>query len=197
MTVRSSGYPHTAVRVWKATGPLGRLKPMTISTPLALLLTTLVFFSAPTALFSTSPAAGSPGKTHWSWPLSPKPGLQRAFDPPDKPWLSGHRGVDLGPSFDGAQVTSPADGVVTFSGTVVDRPVLTIDHGGLKSSFEPVASTLKPGDPVNKGQPIGTLEPGHCGTITCLHWGVRQDGTYINPLDLVQDMRPSVLLPLG
>ncbi|MDR6637726.1 M23 family metallopeptidase [Paenarthrobacter nitroguajacolicus] len=133
----------------------------------------------------------------WSWPLAPKPSVLRTFDPPDKPWMSGHRGVDLGPAPDGGQVTSPADGVVTFAGVVVDRPVLTIDHGdGLRSSFEPLTSGLKPGDAVRKGQALGTVEPGHCGSVTCLHWGVRRGEDYVNPLDFVQDMRPSVLLPL-
>lgn len=134
---------------------------------------------------------------HWSWPLSPKPSVLRTFDPPDKPWMSGHRGVDLGPAPDGGRVTSPADGVVTFAGVVVDRPVLTIDHGdGLRSSFEPLTSGLKPGDAVRKGQALGAVEPGHCGSVTCLHWGVRRGEDYVNPLDFVQDMRPSVLLPL-
>ena len=65
--------------------------------------------------------------------------MLRAFDPPAKPWLSGHRGVDLQAAHDGAPVTSPAAGTVSFVGVVVDRPVITIDHGdGLRSSFEPV-----------------------------------------------------------
>ncbi|MFJ4028032.1 M23 family metallopeptidase [Paenarthrobacter sp. NPDC089989] len=149
--------------------------------------------------------APAPAQHHWAWPLSPKPSVQRTFDPPDKPWLSGHRGVDLGVTHDGgatagAAVTSPAEGVVTFAGVVVDRPVLTIDHGdGLRSSFEPVLSDLKPGDHVAKGDAIGTVATasgsGHCPG-TCLHWGVRSGEEYINPLGLVQDLRPSILLPL-
>ncbi|MCD4853008.1 M23 family metallopeptidase [Arthrobacter sp. AK01] len=89
--------------------------------------------------------------------------------------------------------------MVTFSGIVVDRAVITIDQGnGLRSSFEPVASGLKQGDAVVKGQVIGTLEPGsgHCGSTTCLHWGVRRGDDYVNPLGFVEDMRPSILLPL-
>ncbi len=145
--------------------------------------------------------AGIPGATpadeRWSWPLSPKPAALRTFDPPDKPWLSGHRGVDLGPAFDGAPVTAPSDGVVTFAGVVVDRPVLTIDHGGgLRSSFEPVTSDLKPGDTVRKGQAVGSLAPGHCSATACLHWGVRRGEDYANPLGFVEDLRPSILLPL-
>jgi murein DD-endopeptidase MepM/ murein hydrolase activator NlpD len=94
-------------------------------------------------------------------------------------------------------VTSPADGVVTFAGVVVDRPVLTIDHGdGLRSSFEPVTSDLKPGDHVGKGQSIGSLAPAHCSGTPCLHWGVRRGEDYVNPLGFVEDLRPSILLPL-
>ncbi|MFE4195396.1 M23 family metallopeptidase [Paenarthrobacter sp. NPDC056912] len=149
------------------------------------------------SILAGAPAAAAPATASWSWPLSPKPSALRLFDPPDKPWLSGHRGVDLGPTSDGAPVTAPSDGVVTFAGVVVDRPVLTLDHGdGLRSSFEPVTSGLKEGDTVHKGQVIGSLEPGHCRNSSCLHWGVRSGDDYVNPLGFVEDMRPSVLLPL-
>ncbi|YCH09671.1 M23 family metallopeptidase [Arthrobacter sp. alpha11c] len=144
-----------------------------------------------------SPGATSSAEARWSWPLSPEPAVLRTFDPPDKPWLSGHRGVDLGPALDGATVTAPSAGVVTFAGVVVDRPVLTIDHGdGLRSSFEPVTSDLKPGDTVRKGQAIGSLDAGHCSATACLHWGVRRGEDYVNPLGFVEDLRPSILLPL-
>jgi murein DD-endopeptidase MepM/ murein hydrolase activator NlpD len=166
---------------------------------LAKFLTTLLAALAMTAgaLGTPAPGAPDPDTARWSWPLSPKPAVLRFFDPPDKPWLSGHRGVDLGPAPDDGKVTAPSDGVVTFAGVVVDRPVLTIDHGeGLKSSFEPVASDLKPGDAVRKGQVVGTLEPGHCRGAACLHWGVRHGEDYLNPLGFVVDLRPSILLPL-
>jgi murein DD-endopeptidase MepM/ murein hydrolase activator NlpD len=161
------------------------------------LLKTLMATIAALTLMAVTASTPAPARAQWSWPLSPQPSVLRSFDPPDKPWLSGHRGVDLGPAPDGGPVTAPSDGVVTFSGVVVDRPVITIDQGdGLRSSFEPVASELKPGDAVSKGQVIGSLEPSHCGSTTCLHWGVRRGEEYVNPLGLVADMRPSILLPL-
>lgn len=162
--------------------------------------------AAPSASAGASPVP-APAHDRWAWPLSPKPDVLRTFDPPDKPWLSGHRGVDLAKARDAGQVTgawevtSPADGTVAFAGVVVDRPVLTIDHGdGLRSSFEPVASELRPGDKVTKGQVVGLLAaeapaPAHC-PAACLHWGIRRGEEYINPLGLVQDLRPSILLPL-
>lgn len=112
--------------------------------------------------------------------------------------MSGHRGVDLEATHDGVPVTSPESGTVSFVGVVVDRPVITIDHGnGLRSSFEPVESPLKAGDTVAKGDTIGTLMPGHCGPGPCVHWGVRRGEDYVNPLEFVLDLRPSILLPLS
>ncbi|WP_045731022.1 M23 family metallopeptidase [Pseudarthrobacter chlorophenolicus] len=133
----------------------------------------------------------------WDWPLAPRPSVLRGFDPPPKPWLSGHRGVDLETAGPAAAVVSPAAGTVSFVGVVVDRPVITIDHGaGLRSSFEPVESPLTVGSTVTKGQVIGTALPGHCQAAGCIHWGVREDEEYVNPLQFVLDLRPSVLLPL-
>lgn len=95
---------------------------------------------------------------------------------------------------------SPAPGRVVFAGWVVDRPVLTIDHGGgLLSSFEPVTALLDRGEVVEEGQSLGTVASrtsgSHCPE-RCLHWGVRLNGEYVNPLNYVLDRRPSVLLPL-
>lgn len=147
---------------------------------------------------ASDPASGPARTASWQWPLQPRPPVLRNFDPPPRPWLSGHRGVDLGAADDGAKVASPADGTVTFAGTVVDRPVLTIDHGnGLRSSFEPVESPLNKGTRVVAGQAVGVLRTGHCGTTPCVHWGVREDEDYVNPLKFVMDLRPSILLPLG
>ncbi|MHA7210655.1 M23 family metallopeptidase [Arthrobacter sp. MDT1-65] len=141
----------------------------------------------------------------WSWPLAPAPAVLRPFEKPAQRWLRGHRGVDLAAAAAGRApaVLSPDDGVVSFAGTVVDRGVLSIDHGeGRISSFEPVTTQLVRGQRVGRGEVVATLEargdgpPGHC-PATCLHWGVRVDGEYVDPLSFVLDRRPSVLLPLG
>lgn len=147
---------------------------------------------------SSAAASAAPAPAGWSWPLAPRPAVLRPFDPPDKPWLSGHRGVDLGAASDGGPVTAPESGTVSFVGVVVNRPVITIDHGnGLRSSFEPVHSTLKKGASVAKGAVVGTLMAGHCGPSPCVHWGVRRGEEYLNPLSFILDLRPSVLLPLS
>ncbi|TQJ40379.1 peptidase M23-like protein [Arthrobacter sp. SLBN-112] len=154
-------------------------------------------YSAASQGDGTTAAAAAGAAPSWQWPLAPRPPVLRGFDPPPKPWLSGHRGVDLGSGAAGAPVVSPAAGTVSFAGIVVDRPVITIDHGGgLRSSFEPVDSTLAVGEAVAPGQVVGTVLPGHCPAAQCLHWGVRDGEEYVNPLQFVLDLRPSVLLPL-
>lgn len=158
------------------------------------LVSALLLTVATAASSVASPVAAQPS---WSWPVSPRPDVLRPFDPPDKPWMSGHRGVDLQTAFDGGPVTAPESGTVSFVGFVVDRPVITIDHGnGLRSSFEPVQSELIAGATVVKGQELGTILSGHCSAQPCIHWGVRRGEEYVNPLAFVMDLRPSILLPL-
>ena len=155
------------------------------------------------ALLGAAPAAPRPveapvSHAAWSWPLAPRPAVVHPFDPPERPWLSGHRGVDLAASA-GATVRAPAPGTVVFVGWVVDRPVVTIDHGGgVRSSFEPLSSPLAVGVEVEKEATLGTVGPaeaGHCAPAACLHWGVRRGDEYVDPLQFIEDRRPSVLLP--
>lgn len=137
----------------------------------------------------------------WS---SPTPGevpeVARPFVEPPSPWGAGHRGVDLATA-QGTTISAPAEGTVSFVGTVVDRPVLSVDHGGgFVSSFEPVDSELAAGDTVSTGDELGELiAGGHCAGegADCVHWGVRLHGEYINPLLLLGDLEPSVLLPVS
>ncbi|WAP51062.1 M23 family metallopeptidase [Arthrobacter sp. ATA002] len=150
---------------------------------------------------SGGPANVSTYEPAWSWPLSPVPAVVRPFEAPPQRWLAGHRGVDLAAP-PGVPVLSPAAGTVTFTGWVVNRPVLTVDLGdGLLASFEPVVAEKSAGEPVAEGEVLGRLAdpasaaPGHCAA-SCLHWGVRLNREYVNPLKYVTDRRPSVLLPL-
>lgn len=132
----------------------------------------------------------------WAWPVGGPRDLLAPFDRPASPWAAGHRGVDLRAGR-GTAVRSPAAGVVAFVGVVVDRPVVTVDHGaGRVSSFEPARAGVVVGEAVSRGQEIARVAVGgHCSGA-CLHWGVRVEGEYIDPLSLLMDRRPSVLLPL-
>ena len=112
-------------------------------------------------------------------------------------WGSGHRGVDLGAAA-GQEMLAPTAGVVTFRSVVVGRGVLVIETvGGLRTTFEPVDSSLAVGIAVAQGQAVATVAttPGHCAPATCLHWGVLRGDSYLDPLALVGAARV-VLLPL-
>jgi murein DD-endopeptidase MepM/ murein hydrolase activator NlpD len=130
------------------------------------------------------------------WPLQPEPEVVRAFDPPDSPFGAGHRGVDLAGRL-GQVVHTALPGRVTFASGLAGRGVVVVDHGPTRTTYEPVAATVRVGDVLARGQPIGTLELGgsHCLPAACLHWGWLRGQTYLDPLLLVGG-GPVVLLPL-
>ena len=136
-------------------------------------------------------AAGS-----WPWPIAPPIVVGRSFIAPATPYSSGHRGIDLTVAT-GTDVRSPADGVVTFSGVVVDRPVLTIDVGDdLLVSFEPLEAVVARDGRVARGEVVGRVaQGGHCST-ECLHVGVRLRGAYVSPLLFFDRVPRAVLLPM-
>lgn len=138
--------------------------------------------------------AGDGTGAAWAWPVdSPHP-VVRPFIAPKTTYSAGHRGIDIA-AYVGAILRSPADGVIHFSGFVVDRSLVSIDHGGgLISTFEPVFPALAEGTVVHRGEQIGALQSGHCGA-PCLHFGVRLNGQYVSPLNYLGGIPHSVLLP--
>ena len=140
--------------------------------------------------FAPTPAASGEGT--WRWPVDPPRSIARPFIPPPTPYAAGHRGIDI--RAPAGTLYAPESGVVHFAGVVVDRPVLSIDHGGgVISSYEPVETTLVKGDVVTRGDVIGTVLPGHCATV-CVHLGVRVDGQYVSPLRFLGGI-PRAVLP--
>jgi hypothetical protein len=153
-------------------------------------------WASASASASASLSASARAAPRWSWPLPAPHPVVTSFEKPEEVWSPGHRGIDIGGSDAGAVVLAPDAGVVRFAGVVVDRPVLSIEHAdGVLSSFEPVTATVAAGEAVERGQPVGVLEAGHCGGASCLHLGARIDGEYVSPLLLLGELRPSVLLP--
>ena len=132
-----------------------------------------------------------------TWPLHPEPPVVGEFDPPDTPFGAGHRGVDLlGRA--GQAVRAALPGRVSFAGSLAGRGVVVVDHGGTRTTYEPVSASVPVGTPVTAGALIGTLEPAgsHCSPRTCLHSGWIEDpDTYLDPLSLV-GAGPVRLLPL-
>lgn len=132
---------------------------------------------------------------HWQWPLDGAREVLTPYRAPTHAYGPGHRGVDLAAA-QGTIVHAPAGGVVAFRGTVVDRPLLTIEHpGGYVSTFEPLESALSPGDVVAEGDVIGTVASGGHSAVGTMHLGVRLAGAYINPMLLFGEVPRAVLLP--
>lgn len=142
-------------------------------------LALLVMLRGPVALGWVDPSTGLPYATQ----------VLRAFDPPEKPWLAGHRGVDLALA-PGAPVRAAADGVVHFAGMVAGTPVVSIQHeeDGLRTTYQPVWAFVEVGQVVREGQEIGTLGyPEQGDGYPGLHWGARVGkDEYRNPLDLLE-----------
>jgi hypothetical protein len=123
----------------------------------------------------------------------------RVFDAPDQPYGAGHRGIDIGAPV-GTIVLAPDAGLVTFAGPVGGRLFVTIDHGdGLLSTSSWLSSVLvQTGQQVVRGQPIATTGWGHAdATIPHVHFGVRLDGVYVDPLDYLEPLDVSSLIRLA
>ncbi len=131
----------------------------------------------------------------WSWPLPGTPTVLRGFQPPATSYAAGHRGVDLAAPA-GTPVLAAGDGVVGFAGLLAGRGVVTVVHGALRTTYQPVTSTVRAGQQVATGALLGRLTAGvHC-TSTCLHWGLLRGTTYLDPLSLL-GAGPVRLLPMG
>lgn len=169
---------------------------------------TVAILALAAALVLTSPSPGNPlprvavaeasapeedARALWVPPVSGVLTVVTPFRAPPHQYGAGHRGIDLTATA-GDTVVAPASGTVSFVGTVVDRPVVSVRvDADTVVSLEPVASALAAGDAVHPGDPLGTVaHGGHCDT-GCVHLGVRVTGVYVNPLRYFR-YRP-VLLP--
>lgn len=117
----------------------------------------------------------------WTSPISPI-AVVEPFRPPAYDWLPGHRGIDLGAQ-PGDTVRAAGAGVVTFASDLAGRGVVVIDHGSLRTTYEPVEAEVEVGQGVRAGQRMGTVGTGsgHCGSGRCLHLGLRRGSEYLNP----------------
>jgi murein DD-endopeptidase MepM/ murein hydrolase activator NlpD len=137
-------------------------------------------------LLTVVPGAPAGATGTWAWPVTGP--IVRGFDPPGSPYGSGHRGIDIGAPV-GALVRAPGTGVVSFAGSVGgqgDHLFVTIDHGGglLSTSSFLSALLVHEGDLVVQGQGIALSGRGHVGDTTPnVHFGVRLNGQYVDPLD--------------
>ncbi|MGW2467499.1 peptidoglycan DD-metalloendopeptidase family protein [Streptomyces bauhiniae] len=137
-----------------------------------------------------------------TWPVGTRPAVLRGWEPPASVYAAGHRGVDLA-AVPGAPVRAVAAGRVSYAGRVAGRGVVAVTLAGtsLRTTYEPVRAGVKTGAEVGAGEVVGTVEDtgSHCPKA-CVHWGLLDGETYLNPLDLLPPWLlghgPSRLLPV-
>lgn len=97
---------------------------------------------------------------------------------------SGHWGVDIATEV-GSDVGASEPGVVTFSGSVAGNQTISIDHGGgVKTSYSYLSERLvSRGTRVSTNTVIGRSGVAH--DVEALHFSVRVDGVYRNPVEFV------------
>ncbi len=149
----------------------------------------------PTLLPAAANAADPHG--HWQWPLSPTPVVVAPFVSPPEQWGAGHRGVDLA-GLIGQPVLAIGAGTISFAGVIAGRGVVVVDHGELRSTYQPVLAAVHNGDRVAPGEVIGTLEAvgSHCAPDACLHLGVRRGAAYLDPLSLLGPLEVRLKTPV-
>jgi len=151
---------------------------------LALVLTLAAPLDAGVAL-AAPPHSG----TAWRWPLRGE--VLTPFHVVANRFAAGqHRGIDIAAAA-GASVRSACDGRVRFAGRLPGRGrVASIVCGDLVATYLELGSlTVRRGDTVGAGAPIGTVAASH------LQLGARRAaGGYLDPLTLLRDPSPP---PLG
>jgi murein DD-endopeptidase MepM/ murein hydrolase activator NlpD len=122
------------------------------------------------------------------WPLAGAVQVMSGFDPPQQPWSAGHRGIDLA-AHAGQPVLAAAAGRVTYAAHLAARGVVVVNHGSVRTTYEPVDPLVAVGQLVQLGTVIGRVSSGgHCAD-RCLHLGLRDGSRYLDPALLIQGER--------
>lgn len=147
------------------------------------------------AVFGPARQANAASRSAFVAPLPAPLTVLRGFDPPARPWLPGNRGVDLAATT-GEPVVAAADGVVLYAGMLAGRGVVSISHGAIRTTYEPVDPLVVGGQRVRRGEAIGRVSAvaDDCGPPgSCLHWGALRGDAYLDPLSLLAPPRVRLL----
>jgi murein DD-endopeptidase MepM/ murein hydrolase activator NlpD len=127
------------------------------------------------------PATGT-----YAWPVDGP--VIRGFDPPQGPYGTGHRGIDIGVE-PGTPVRAAEDGVVAFAGPIGGSLFVSVDHAdGVRTTYSWLSSVgVHRGGHVARGAILGSTGLGHPGVEPPhLHFGARLGDTYIDPMTLLE-----------
>jgi murein DD-endopeptidase MepM/ murein hydrolase activator NlpD len=161
----------------------------------ALTLAALVSFAAPGREGSMAtgavpqeavPPGAGPAYGTYAWPVEGP--VIRGFDPPETPYGSGHRGIDIAAPL-GTTVRAAHDGVVAFAGRIGGAWYVSIDHpDGVRTTYSWMGEVRAGrGDAVGREDAIGATGSGHPGgERPHLHFGARIGDRYIDPMLLLE-----------
>ncbi len=112
-----------------------------------------------------------------------------------------HNGVDYGAPA-GAPVGSVSNGVVSFAGWTSGggRTVRVRHASGYESEYmhlSAIASGIRPGTRVQQGELVGSVGSTGLATAPHLHYGLRRDGRYVNPITEHQNLPPGEPVPIA
>ncbi len=130
------------------------------------------------------------GDIHFIWPCPSSSRITSYFGDRESPTegaSSNHQGIDIGAST-GSSIVAAADGtVVTATYSSSAGNYVMINHGGGVFTVYMHASKLlcSVGDEVKQGQTIAQVGSTGNSTGPHLHFGIRANGSYINPLAYV------------
>lgn len=152
----------------------------------AMIVSALLAPSSAGALGQTS--VPEPSARTLSWPVAGA--VLRGFQAPASPYGSGHRGIDIAAPV-GTSIHAAAGGTVSFAGHVAGALYVTIDHGsGLATTYSWLSALrVHKADKVSRGAVIALSGAGHAITPTPnLHFAVKVDGSYVDPLGYLEPM---------
>lgn len=130
------------------------------------------------------------GDIYFSWPCPSSSRITSYFGDRESPTegaSTNHKGIDIGAS-SGSQVLAAASGevvIATYSASAGNYIMLS-HGGGVYSVYMHMQSmSVSVGDEVTGGDQIGLVGSTGYSTGPHLHFGIRVDGSYVNPLDYV------------
>lgn len=115
------------------------------------------------------------GEAAFAWIRPVETAVVDGWRPPENVFGAGNRGVDFAP-VEGTLVKAAGDGRVTFAGQVGGKLYVVVTHdGGVRTTYGDLATIdVAVGRPVAAGDSVGK-------SSTHLHFGVRVDGSYVDP----------------
>lgn len=130
------------------------------------------------------------GNIKFKWPCPASSRITSYFGDRESPVAgasTNHKGIDIGAST-GTNIVAAADGTVTISTYSYSAGnYIMLNHGGGVSTVYMHCSSLlvSVGASVKKGDVIAKVGSTGYSTGPHLHFGIRQNGSYVNPLNYV------------